>query len=140
MNRKNLKIKKFYTRECVLLSFNEPTKYYDGKFPDDSWEYWETPEGKSCILIDSAKSLVSRGYKPLTKFYYNNWVGNMIFGVLITDEEVQATLQEEATAAGAASVDEYVEKFGGTMGDLKLNLLYDKVYDFIIENALITES
>lgn len=60
--------------------------------------------------------------------------------IQITEEEAKASLQQEAEAAGAASVDEYIEKFGGTMGDLKLNLMYDKVYDFIIENALITES
>ena len=84
-----LKIKKFYTRECILLGFTEPTKYYDGKFPDDRWDYWETPDGENKLFpSDSAKSLISKGYKPLTKFYFNNWVGNMQFGVIITPEEV----------------------------------------------------
>lgn len=49
-----LKIKKFYTRECILIGFTEPTKYYDGKFPDDHWDYWETPDS---ISIDR-KSVV----------------------------------------------------------------------------------
>lgn len=84
-----LKIKKFYTRECILLGFTEPTKYYDGKFPDDRWDYWETHDGENKLFpSDSAKSLISKGYKPLTKFYFNNWVGNMNFGVIITPEEV----------------------------------------------------
>ena len=84
-----LKIKKFYTRECILLGFTEPTKYYDGKFPDDRWDYWETPdEEKKLIPSESAKSLIKKGYKPLTKFYFNNWVGNMKFGVIITPQEI----------------------------------------------------
>lgn len=83
-----LKIKKFYTRECVLLGFTEPTKYYDGKFPDDRWDYWESPDGEKQVKDLSASSLISKGYKPLTRFYFNNWVGNMQFGVIITPEEV----------------------------------------------------
>lgn len=86
-----LKIKKFYTRECILLGFTEPTKYYDGKFPDDRWDYWETPDRENKLFpSDSAKSLISKGYKPLTKFYFNKWVGNMIFGVIITDSEIKS--------------------------------------------------
>lgn len=89
-----LKIKKFYTRECILLGFTAPTKYYDGKFPDDSWDYWETPTGAKVtderVRQYSAKKLLGYGYKPLTKFHYNNWVGNMIFGVIITEEEINS--------------------------------------------------
>lgn len=93
-----LKIKKFYTRECILTGFTEPTKYYDGKFPDDRWEYWECEminQNKKKVTLKkhlpstSAKYLIEHGYKPLTKFYYNNWVGNMQFGVIITQEEIQ---------------------------------------------------
>lgn len=84
-----LKIKKFYTRECILTGFTPPTKYYDGKFPDDRWDYWETPDGEEKLYpSDSAKKLLSKGYKPLTKFHYNKWVGNMQFGVLITPDEI----------------------------------------------------
>ena len=84
-----LKIKKFYTRECILTGFTYPTKYYDGKFPDDRWDYWETPEGEEKLFpSESAKGLLRKGYKPLTKFYYNKWVGNMKFGVLISPEEI----------------------------------------------------
>ena len=59
--------------------------------------------------------------------------------IQITDEEVQETLQKEATEAGVATVDEYLQQNGGELGDVKLNMLYDKIYDFIIENAVITE-
>lgn len=89
-SRAFLKIKKFYTRECILTGFTPPTKYYDGKFPDDRWEYWEDENGRNKHLPStSAKFLIEKGYKPLTKFYYNNWVGNMQFGVIITSEEIE---------------------------------------------------
>lgn len=84
-----LKIKKFYTRECILLGFTEPTKYYDGIFPDNKWDYWESPDGKKQITNLPANDLISKGYKPLTRFYFHNWVGNMQFGVIITQEEVE---------------------------------------------------
>lgn len=86
-----LKIKKFYTRECILLGFSDPTKYYDGKFPDDKWSYWESPTGIPTSDFSSsvsAKKYLSQGYKPLTKYYVNKWVGNMIFGVVITPDEI----------------------------------------------------
>lgn len=85
-----LKIKKFYTREVIILGFTEPTKEYKGKFPNDSWEYWE----KGDIVSNnwgshSAKELLKKGYTPVTKYYYEHWVGNIIFGVIITDEEIE---------------------------------------------------
>lgn len=88
-----LKIKKFYTRECILLGYSEPTKYYDGKFPDGHWDYWETPDGT--LLSDlspapNAKKHLGMGYKPVTKYYINNWAGSMIFGVVITPEEISS--------------------------------------------------
>ena len=86
-----LKIKKFYTREVIISGFTEPTKYYDGKFPDDSWEYWET---ESEIYADnmsqfSARELLSKGYKPITKHFFNKWVGNIVFSVIITPDEIE---------------------------------------------------
>ena len=89
-----LKIKKFYTRECILLGFTEPTREYTGKFPDDKWDYWETSGGSKVtdkrISEESAKELLKQGYVPVTRFYYNKWVGNMVFGVIITDEEIKS--------------------------------------------------
>ena len=61
------KIKKFLTREMILIKFDEPTKEYTGKAPKN-WAYYE----------DNI---------PVTKFYYNKLVGNMILGVIISQEE-----------------------------------------------------
>ena len=61
------KIKKFLTRELILVDFTEPTREYAGKAPKN-WAYYE-------------------GDTPVTKNYYNKQVGNMLLGVLISVEE-----------------------------------------------------
>jgi ATP-dependent DNA ligase len=90
--REYQKVKKFMTREVIILGFNEPTKEYKGKFPNDRWEYWTTKNsvriGDKKILNVSAKQLVKDGYIPVSKFWYKDWVGNIRFGVNITDEEI----------------------------------------------------
>lgn len=62
------KIKAFLTREMILIDFEEPTREYTGKAPKN-WGYWE-------------------GDTPVTKHYYNKQVGNLVLGVLITEEEL----------------------------------------------------
>ena len=61
------KIKKFLTRELILIGFDEPTREYKGKAPKN-WAYYE-------------------GDTPVTKHYYNKQVGNMLLGVIISNEE-----------------------------------------------------
>ena len=61
------KIKKFLTRELILIDFSEPTREYKGKAPKN-WEYYE-------------------GDTPVTRHYYNKQVGNMILGVIVSEEE-----------------------------------------------------
>lgn len=61
------KIKKFLTKDLILIGFSEPTREYQGKAPAN-WGYYENGE-------------------PVTKYYYNKQVGNMKLGVLISAEE-----------------------------------------------------
>lgn len=63
------KIKKFLTREMIVMGFSEPTREYEGKAPQD-WAYWE-------------------GDTPVTKHYYNRQVGNLLLGVIIPKEEYE---------------------------------------------------
>lgn len=64
------KIKKFLTRELILIEFLEPTREYAGKAPKN-WAYYEKGT-------------------PVTKHYFNKQVGNMLLGVLISVEEFNA--------------------------------------------------
>lgn len=77
------KIKKFLTKDLVVINFSEPTKEYSGK-DVRKWGYW--------VEKDTDKRVVGNfygdpKYVPVTKFYFNKQVGNLLLGVLITDEE-----------------------------------------------------
>lgn len=77
------KIKKFLTRELIVLRFSEPTKEYTGK-DVKKWGFW--------VEKDTDKRVMGNFYNdpkyiPVTKHYYNRQVGNLVLGVLITKEE-----------------------------------------------------
>ena len=92
-----LKIKKFLTREVVIMGFNEPTDEYKGKFPTiEKWDYWETTEGDLVDLSpyspEQRQQFKRNWYpdecRPISKHYCMNWVGTIRFGVIITPEEM----------------------------------------------------
>lgn len=90
--REYQKIKKIISRDMIILGFEEPTKVYSGKFPNDSWDYWEAPLTKISMASNnwssySAKSLLSKGYTPVTRHYAEGMVGNMILGVIVSPDE-----------------------------------------------------
>lgn len=79
------KVKKFLTRELVVLDFDEPTKVYDGK-DRKNWQYWADEVGNRLpVGVHNDPH-----YVPVTKFYYYNLVGNLRLGLLITHEEYEA--------------------------------------------------
>lgn len=90
------KIKKFLTREAIIMGFTPPTDDYKGKFPTvDKWDYWETTDGDIVDLSEYTstereqfkKNWYPDECKPVSKFYAKGWVGNIRFGVIITPEE-----------------------------------------------------
>lgn len=97
--REYTKLKKFITRDVILIRFNPPTKKSKGEFPKDKWAYWIFEDEEyldvNLALEDSAKNLVKLGWTPVTKYYYENWVGNIVFGVVITQQEKQLLLKSK---------------------------------------------
>ena len=90
------KIKKFLTREAIIMGFTDPTDDYKGKFPTiDKWDYWETTDGDvvdlSSLTPAEREQFKKNWYpdecRPVSKFYAKGWVGNIVFGVIITPEE-----------------------------------------------------
>lgn len=79
------KIKKFLTRELIVMGFSEPTKEYAGK-DIENWEYWESTDGE----LHLGRYYNVRGMSPVTKFYFNSQVGNLKLGVYITSEELNS--------------------------------------------------
>lgn len=79
------KIKKFLTRELIVLGFDEPTKEYTGK-DVRKWGFWvEKATGKRV----QGNFYGDKNYEPVTKFYYYNQVGNLLLGVLIKCEDFE---------------------------------------------------
>ena len=95
--REYQKIKKFLTREAVIMGFTDPTDEYKGKFPSiDKWDYWETTEGDRVDLSEYSSAQREQFKKqwypdecrPISKHYCMYWVGTIRFGVVITPEEM----------------------------------------------------
>lgn len=92
------KIKKLLTKDVIIIGYSEPTDEYKGKFPTVyKWNYWETVDHDIMDLTDYTKEEKDKFLKiwsydmirPISKFYAEQWVGNIKFGVIITDEEIE---------------------------------------------------
>lgn len=80
------KVKAFLTRDLIITGFDEPTREYTGK-DRTTWGFWEeVSTGKKVKGNFYGKA----GYEPITKFYFNSQVGNLMLGVLITREELDS--------------------------------------------------
>ena len=95
--REYQKIKKFLTREVIIMGFTDPTDEYKGKFPTiDKWDYWETTEGDRVDLSEyspeSREKFKKNWYpdecRPISKHYCKYWVGTIRFGVAIEPDEM----------------------------------------------------
>ena len=67
--REYTKVKKFLTRDVIVIGFSDPEKYYEGKSLPN-WEYFDY-DGKA-----------------VTKYHHNNWIGAIRFGVVVSPLEI----------------------------------------------------
>lgn len=79
-----IKVKKHITDDVVIIGFKPPVKEYNGK-ELDTWLYWEDPNGNKREVVYTKEGmsnaeLVKFGFVPVTKFYFNNWIGAVKFG------------------------------------------------------------
>ena len=74
------KIKKFLTRELIVLGFEEPTKEYTGK-DVRKWAFWEEKSTGKRVM---GNFYGDKNYEPVTRYYYHNQVGVMKLGVIIS--------------------------------------------------------
>lgn len=92
--REYQKIKKFITREVIIMGYSEPTKEYTGKFPNDRWGYWidlnDNRQNADIMSQTSAKELRNRGLVPVTHFWFHQQIGTVQFGVYATQEDVDS--------------------------------------------------
>ena len=79
------KIKKFLTREMIVIGFDEPTKEYTGK-DIRKWGFWVEKDTDKRV---QGNFYGDKNYIPVTKFYYYNQVGNLLLGVLVPQEDFE---------------------------------------------------
>ena len=80
------KIKKFLTRDLIVIGFEEPTKEYTGK-DVRKWGFWVRNSDNARV---QGNFYGDKNYTPVTKYYFYNQVGVMKLGVIITEEEYDA--------------------------------------------------
>jgi len=61
-----IKVKKYSTYDVIITGFEPPEKVYTGKYLDN-WSFWE-------------------GDTPVTRYYYNGWIGAVKFGAFVDGE------------------------------------------------------
>lgn len=75
-----VKVKKYDTYDCVIMGFTEPTRDYSGK-ELETWQYWECSGGNPYLKQNkSVAELEALGCEPVTKPYFNGWIGAIVFG------------------------------------------------------------
>lgn len=92
--REYTKVKKFDTWDVVIMGFTEPTIFYDGKEKSNAdaiWNYWCDAEEENDIVIKEMTmgEAQEEGLLPCTKAHANGWIGNVRYGVVMTEDELQ---------------------------------------------------
>lgn len=83
------KMKKFLTRDVIIIGFEPPTFEYKGRFPKDRWPYWfDTSKSKRIPLkevedLSAEYLMLKHGFTPVTKFWYEKQIGTIRFGVIV---------------------------------------------------------
>ena len=88
--REFTKYKKFLTRDCIAVRLTEPTREYTGK-ELSTWGYWVDSHDKKMPYATNSKEVKDykkAGCTPVTKPYYYGWFGNVVFGVVVDDEDI----------------------------------------------------
>lgn len=97
------KIKKFLTKDLIILGFSEPTKEYTGK-DVRKWGFWVEKDTDKRVM---GNFYGDPNYIPVTKNYYHKQVGNLLLGVILTAEELNSIPKNKLGTYDYA--DEYIE-------------------------------
>lgn len=93
-----MKIKQADEADFIITGFDEPKKEYQGKNMEN-WPYWEG-EGDYAV--------------PVTKYYYNNWIGAVQLSAYVDGELTQITtasgMDEELRAHMSANKELYINR------------------------------
>lgn len=74
-----VKVKKYDTYDVVVMGYTEPTMEYTGK-EIETWQYWYKNGEFYYRQNEHYLTLLEKGFKPVTKPFYNGWIGAIRFG------------------------------------------------------------
>jgi ATP-dependent DNA ligase len=115
------KLKECKTYDVVIIGFEEPTKFYDGKTLDEKgyWDYWvdvDDPDCPICKRLTKKQAIGDNNYAPVTKPFAMGWIGAIDVGVYKDGELVKV-----AEVKGITDADqEYILRMGGLDSHNKL--------------------
>lgn len=88
-----VKVKKYQTFDVVVTGFEPAEMEYKGKTSWEEWPYWAAFQDGEWRRVDKGKvRLFSEStVKPVTRFWWNGWVGAVRFGQYVpkTEEELE---------------------------------------------------
>jgi ATP-dependent DNA ligase len=108
-----IKVKKEFNGDFVIMGFDEPTKEYTGDHLD-THQFWEC--GEKTLKGNYWPQYINgeQGFIPVTKLYYNNWIGAIRFGEYDNGELVErgsvSGLTEALRANISSNPDNYIGK------------------------------
>lgn len=97
-----VKIKQQDEADFVIMGFDAPNMLYTGKNLD-SWKYWRD--------IEQADGSYAR--TPVTKLYYNNWIGAVQLGAYVHGELKQVCTSSGMTEDTRKSMSEHSDMYIG---------------------------
>lgn len=86
-----VKVKTEIDDDVVIMGFKDAVKEYTGK-EIETWPYWINPSGEKELVLNTYSVLdetvidgeqvfvPKQGWVPVTKFFFNDWVGAVKFG------------------------------------------------------------
>ena len=140
-------------RNSVMLAFLESCEFKEipeqilQEYKDNFQENIET--GAAAIGVDADTYLMYYlGYSGGLEAFLDEYAPEAVKqdaavqavadaeGLKVDDDELNAALLEAAQAAGYSTVEEFVQ--GGSIENYRDNMVYNKVLDFLMENAVVT--
>ena len=84
-----VKCKKAFEGDFIILGTVPAEKYYKGK-NEAGWKYWENESGSLVeINPDDMQGAGRDGMKPVTKFYFNGWIGSVVYGIYMESSDLK---------------------------------------------------
>ena len=89
-----IKVKTEIDDDVIITGYKDPVRLYEGK-ELESWQYWETEHGQLYLALEGRSEVVSTfiengiEVEPVTRNYYNGWIGSLVFSKYNADGELE---------------------------------------------------